>query len=569
MIRFKEYLREFRIDRLDEQERELGISHQLLLEEILKTDKFVFHINSHFPISAKMLERVHGTANEPMYAIHITDATGAPNLLRIQNTAKQISVMTDARDQVNSLASGGVATRGGVIMVVHGYPVLTSEADLWTKLDTQGRRWISLSKLYFQTSRTNNPEMHRRRLKHIMLDAHRLKFEIVEDVIDKFADKDEGVENLRLAYEEVNTNWGQKSFKEYGAVNDFKEGVVEGDETPFTIEIWKHLHYGIGSRIGRRYTAIPISKRVKGYIIRSWYDGVEKIMKQGGLEMIEDTLADVSGEEYKSWDEISMNQFEVQLMGVTNELYGENIEDLGQQNSIPVDHMYVSSKGTRFDDVIQSRVGVYYAQVRQQTPNAIRLLIESSTEMPESKNSGVAVDMMEFLLAGKVGDDAELKDILFGFAGGVYKVPYWEKGVSGTTNDWAPYVDCPVIGDSFDEGDLVNPLMYDELNVQDGAYINSHRSNGYNPANSVLVDGLAVFADLCDGRYSNYEGIAWIWFENTAMMKDRTAAGVAVGIIFGIFGKDNGWKIAQRAAEKMREHYDDFPYVPVQYLEQG
>ena len=562
MIRFKEYLREFRIDRLDENESEF--SDLLLSEEIFKTDKFVFHINSHFPISSKMLERIQGTANEPMYAIHITDATGAPNLLKIQNTAKQISVMTNPRDQVSSLATGGVATRGGVIMVMHGYPVLTSEADLWTKLDTQGRRWISLSKLYFQTSRTNDPESHRRRLKHIMLDAHRLKFEIVEDVIAKYAKSDEGVENLRIAYEEGEN--GFHSIQWGGAVNDFKEGVVEGDETPFITEIWKHLHYGVGARIGRRYTAIPISKRVKGYIIRSWYDGVEKIMKQGGLEMIEDMLSDI-GEEYKSWDEISMNQFEVQLMGVTNDLYGENIEDLGQQNSIPVDHTYVSSKGTRFDDVIQSRVGVYYAQVRQQTPNAIRLLIESRTEMPESKNSGVAVDMMEFLLAGKVGDDAELKDILFGFAGGVYKVPYWEKGVSGTTNDWAPYVDCPVIGDSFDEGDLVNPLMYDELNVQDGAYINSHRSNGYNPANSVLVDGLAVFADLCDGRYSNYEGIAWIWFENTAMMKDRTAAGVAVGIIFGIFGKDNGWKIAQRASEKMREHYDDFPQVPVQYLE--
>jgi hypothetical protein len=397
-----------------------------------------------------------------------------------------------------------------------------------------------------------------------MLDAHRLKFDIVEDVIKRYAKSDEGVENLRLAYEEPID--GYQSIKWGGAVNDFKEGVVEGDETPFITAIWKYLHYGVGARIGRRYTAIPISKKVKAYMIRSWYDGVEKIMKQGGLEMIEDMLSDI-GEEYKSWDEISMNQFEVQLMGVSNDLYGENIEDLGQQNSIPVDHMYVSSKGTRFDEVIQSRVGVYYAQVRQQTPDAIRLLIESRTEMPESKNSGVAVDMMEFLLAGKVGDDAELKDILFGFAGGVYKVPYWEKGVSGTTNDWAPYVDCPVIGDSFDEGDLVNPLMYDELNVQDGAYINSHRSNGYNPANSVLVDGLAVFADLCDGRYTNYEGIAWIWFENTAMMKDRTAAGVAVGIIFGIFGKDNGWKIAQRAAEKMREHYDDFPYVPVQYLE--
>ena len=64
MIRFKEYLREFRIDRLDENESEF--SDLLLSEEIFKTDKFVFHINSHFPISSKMLERIQGTANEPM-----------------------------------------------------------------------------------------------------------------------------------------------------------------------------------------------------------------------------------------------------------------------------------------------------------------------------------------------------------------------------------------------------------------------------------------------------------------------------------------------------------------------
>ena len=64
-----------------------------------------------------------------------------------------------------------------------------------------------------------------------------------------------------------------------------------------------------------------------------------------------------------------------------------------------------------------------------------------------------------------------------------------------------------------------------------------------------------------------YEEKPWIWFENTASMRDRTAAGVAVGIIFGIFKSDDGWKIAQRAAETMRLYYDDFPQVPVQYLE--
>ena len=416
---------------------------KILTEATLKTDKFVFHINSHFPISTKMLQRVQGHANKPMYAVHITDAHGAPNLLRIQNSAKQISVMTDPRDEVRSLASGGVATRGGVVMVVHGYPVLASEADLWTKLDTQGRRWISLSKLYFQTSRTNNPDMHRRRLRHIMLDAHRLKFEIVEDTIDRFSD-DEGVVNLKRVYEgpaseqvqrysPVYTNM-KKSLKEYGAVSDFQDGVLDDSETPFTSLIWKHLHYGLdGRRGGAKGATIPISKSAKGYMIRSWYDGVERIMKRGGLEMLEGMLADI-GEDYSAWDEISMNEFEVLMMGVTNEQLAKSTEDLGQQNSIPVDHIWAGiTDGTGWvDDLLAGRMKVYYAQIQQQTSNAIRLLVESRTEMPEGEEStGDPVYLMEFLQTGKVSGDDYLTDIMFPYAGGIYKVPYWE--VSGKT----------------------------------------------------------------------------------------------------------------------------------------
>ena len=365
-------------------------------------------------------------------------------------------------------------------------------------------------------------------MKHIMLDAHRLKFKIVEDVIKRFASSDEGVENLRLNYEEPQEGL-PKSLEEYGAVSDFAEGVVDGVQTPFTNAIWKHLHYGVGARIGRRFSAIPISKRVKGYIIRSWYDGVEKIMRQGGLEMIESMLADV-GEDYGAWDEISMNQFEVLMMGVTNEQIAHSIEDLGQRSSIPVDHIWAGAEeGTGWvDDLLTGRLNVYYAQIQQQTPNAIRLLVESRTEMPTGPDlTGDPVHLMEFLMTGKVSEDDYLTDIMFPYAGGIYKVPFWE--VSGTTDSYAPYVDCPVIGDSFDAGDLVNPLMYDELNIQNGDYINSHRSNGYNPANDVLVDGLAVFADLCSGRYSDFREV-FNWIEITGSMRDRTSSGVAGGI---------------------------------------
>ena len=101
-------------------------------------------------------------------------------------------------------------------------------------------------------------------------------------------------------------------------------------------------------------------------------------------------LTDVSSEDYTSWDEISMNQFEVLMMGVTNEQIAHSIEDLGQRSSIPVDHIWSgATEGEGWvDDLLAGRLNVYYAQIQQQTPNAIRLLIDSRTEMPTGPDIG-------------------------------------------------------------------------------------------------------------------------------------------------------------------------------------
>ena len=71
---------------------------QLLMEATSKVEEYVFHQNSHFPLSSKMIERIQGVANKPMYAAHVTDSGGAEGIVNIQNTAKQISVMTDPGD---------------------------------------------------------------------------------------------------------------------------------------------------------------------------------------------------------------------------------------------------------------------------------------------------------------------------------------------------------------------------------------------------------------------------------------------------------------------------------------
>ena len=84
---------------------------QFLAEETAKVKSWVFHKNTHVPISRKMIERIEG-AKEPIYAIHVTTPVGLGKLNDISGTARQVSVMTDAGEALSSLITGGVATSG-------------------------------------------------------------------------------------------------------------------------------------------------------------------------------------------------------------------------------------------------------------------------------------------------------------------------------------------------------------------------------------------------------------------------------------------------------------------------
>ena len=66
-----------------------------LVEETAKVKSWVFHKNTHIPISRKMIERIEG-AKELIYAIHVTTRVGLGKLHDISGKARQVSVMTDA-----------------------------------------------------------------------------------------------------------------------------------------------------------------------------------------------------------------------------------------------------------------------------------------------------------------------------------------------------------------------------------------------------------------------------------------------------------------------------------------
>ena len=139
---------------------------QFLAEETAKVKSWVFHKNTHVPISRKMIERIEG-AKEPIYAIHVTTLEGLGKLNDISGTARQVSVMTDAGEALSSLITGGVATAGGVFTILKGIPLIESAQDFWTKLDSQGRKWLSLEKLAYQTkTRSSQPNLNKKKIRH-------------------------------------------------------------------------------------------------------------------------------------------------------------------------------------------------------------------------------------------------------------------------------------------------------------------------------------------------------------------------------------------------------------------
>ena len=98
------------------------------------------------PISKKMFDRLMGE-RKSIRAVHITNFDGFEDLIALQKSRKQVSAMTYLSDSAIERVRDGIAVEGGIAVVLKGYPVLTSDIDLHTVVDEQGRRWIMLANI--------------------------------------------------------------------------------------------------------------------------------------------------------------------------------------------------------------------------------------------------------------------------------------------------------------------------------------------------------------------------------------------------------------------------------------
>ena len=106
----------------------------------------------YIPLSKQMLRRlgITGETQREEWAIHVTDYKGLVNVLKMEGSAKSLSTMTQVTSSEVALAyfgsdpmgSGGIQTKGGVVIQMSGDVVAAGAQDLMSAPDGQGRRWM-------------------------------------------------------------------------------------------------------------------------------------------------------------------------------------------------------------------------------------------------------------------------------------------------------------------------------------------------------------------------------------------------------------------------------------------
>tara|TARA_Y100001970_G_scaffold24556_2_gene29254 strand:+ start:11727 stop:12740 length:1014 start_codon:yes stop_codon:yes gene_type:complete len=109
-----------------------------------KSDNSSFMRQVLLPMSKKMSQRIFGERNR-IRAAHITGEGYVDELVKMQGTQKSLACMTNPSDP--KIWREGVATGGGIVFIVEGYPTMISNIDLYSRLDGQGRRYIPLASL--------------------------------------------------------------------------------------------------------------------------------------------------------------------------------------------------------------------------------------------------------------------------------------------------------------------------------------------------------------------------------------------------------------------------------------
>jgi len=249
----------------------------LLEYSVYSTSDYVFTQSDHIPISGPMLKRIWPKSFRAT-VFHATDLKGLHKLVRMEGSKKSISAFFS---MMGKYMGTGVATGGGIVAEMEADVLVSSRADIMSKVDKTGRRWVTLD--FFASAARNH--LGRDRFAMVVKEFLKLK----QDLVKKYVD---------------------------GNYGDY-------------LEAWREMKDHL------KYDGKKIS-----VVIKDYFDGVEKILKRHedlmGSMML--GYAKSKRQTDDSWDEQIVNNFKIKKIHVlevkgyedADYVYHDEIKDIGK-----------------------------------------------------------------------------------------------------------------------------------------------------------------------------------------------------------------------------------------------
>ena len=249
----------------------------LLEYSVYSTSDYVFTQSDHIPISGPMLKRIWPKSFRAT-VFHATDLKGLHKLVRMEGSKKSISAFFS---MMGKYMGTGVATGGGIVAEMEADVLVSSRADIMSKVDKTGRRWVTLD--FFASAARNH--LGRDRFAMVVKEFLKLK----KDLVKKYVD---------------------------GNYGDY-------------LEAWREMKDHL------KYDGKKIS-----VVIKDYFDGVEKILKRHedlmGSMML--GYAKSKRQTDDSWDEQIVNNFKIKKIHVlevkgyedADYVYHDEIKDIGK-----------------------------------------------------------------------------------------------------------------------------------------------------------------------------------------------------------------------------------------------
>ena len=253
------------------------------------------------PISKKMFDRLMGE-RKSIRAVHITNFDGFEDLIALQKSRKQVSAMTYLSDSAIERVRDGIAVEGGIAVVLKGYPVLTSDIDLHTVVDEQGRRWIMLANI----TQSMGFDMLWKGMKRNIQDV---RDEILYDLEKKFG--------------------GSPPFWEYLHV-------------PLESEEWEEFQDEL-KRADKKIKRNVTMRQLQGHAIKLYMDKIEKQVWKPNLKALASVFDPVEERNKRSsWNEIPLVDIEIKevhilrvdVMKYAEETWGIDVNDPDEYETI-------------------------------------------------------------------------------------------------------------------------------------------------------------------------------------------------------------------------------------------